>query len=126
MEIPKNLDEAIKGLGLLIQDCCACPDDIDYLQEISINEDSFTANLHMTLGRYMRNNWGLWKKEGELYDMFVQLGLEHPDDMSGLILTSYYRQKNNLPLKISEEIKYYQDYWKNIKTNVTNITIDLK
>lgn len=126
MEIkPNNLQEAIEKLDILIQNNIKCKEDQDFLDEILKTENKFVANIHMNLGMYIRNNWGLWKKEGDLYNMFVKMGLEHPDDMSGLILTSYYRQQKNLPIKITEEIKKYQDYWKNIKTNGLN-TITFK
>ena len=59
----------------------------------------------------MRNNWALWKGS-ELSRWFNEKGIHHPDDMSGIIFDSFWRHLNNQPLKLEEQIKYYQDYWK--------------
>jgi len=32
--------------------------------------------------------------------------------MSGIILDSFWRQLNGKPIKLDEQIKHYQDYWK--------------
>jgi len=69
------------------------------------------GKYHMSLGLWMRNNWGLWK-EGPLYDDLSARGLFHPDDMSGLILTSFWRQLHNQPLEIEAQIAAYQEYWR--------------
>ena len=36
------------------------------------------------------------------------------DDMSSIIITSYYRYLNNLPINLNEQVEYYKEYWKNI------------
>ena len=74
------------------------------------------------------------EKEDEIYipkdldDCFVQLkkllkpedvekmksGTE--DDMSGIILDSFWRHLNQKPIKLDEQVKYYQDYWKKHET----------
>ena len=59
----------------------------------------------------MRNNWGLWKGS-RLSEYFHKMGVFHPDDMSGIILTSYYRRLRNEPLQVDAQVKYCQDYWK--------------
>lgn len=73
------------------------------------------ASFHHGLGRWLRNNWGFWTKEGKLYEYLVGLGLEHPDDMSGLILESYHRKLLGKPLDVEGQVKYYQDYWEKAK-----------
>lgn len=74
------------------------------------NED-VTYMYHHGLGRWIRNNWGLWKQEGPLYDWLVQLGLHHADDMSCVLLKSFWRHLHDKPLDIEGQVKYYQDYW---------------
>ena len=77
--------------------------------------DDVTYMYHHSLGRWIRNNWGLWKKEGTLYAWFVGLGLHHADDMSGVILTSFWRHMNGKDLDIEGQVKHYQDYWAKVE-----------
>jgi len=63
---------------------------------------------------WMRNNWGLWRGS-RLSKYFNEMGVFHPDDMSGIILVSYHRYLTGNEIKLEEQIKYYQDYWKKAK-----------
>ena len=63
---------------------------------------------------WMRNNWRLWGGS-RLSKYFNELEINHPDDMSGIILVSYHRHINNKDIKLQEQIKYYQDYWEKTK-----------
>lgn len=76
----------------------------------SKSEDTFTGSHHFGLGTWMRNNWQLWYGS-RLSKYFNNLGIDHPDDMSAIILTSYHRRLNGKKLKLNEQIKFYQDYW---------------
>jgi hypothetical protein len=40
------------------------------------------------------------------------MGLEHPDDMSSVILTSLWRTLHGEPLRVDEQVKGYQAYWR--------------
>ncbi len=88
--------------------------DLDYLRD---SRETVIDVLHHSLGRWIRNNWNLWKVEGyenkdyRLHDYFVQCGLWHADDMSGLILTSFWRYLHKEPLRIEEQIEHYKIYW---------------
>jgi len=35
--------------------------------------------------------------------------------MSGIILTSFWREANSQPIKLEEQIKEYQDFWEKAK-----------
>jgi len=101
---PKNLDEAIQQLDILFPDSTK--------QNISkMEEREFLGNSHMSTGMWIRNNWGLWKG-GELSNFFNGLGIYQPDDMSAIILTSFYRHIRNRDYDLADQIKYYQEYWK--------------
>ncbi len=76
-----------------------------------MSEDEFTVNTHFGMGMWMRNNWKLWGGS-RLSKYFNDLGVFHPDDMSGIILTSYYRYLLKLDVKLEEQIKGYNDFWK--------------
>ena len=85
MNIPNNLDEAITALDELI----ICKE-----KEIILDwkEEKFVTSLHHTLGRQIRNGCKLWgtPEDNKLVNWFNQQGIKHADDMSGIILTSYY------------------------------------
>lgn len=105
---PKNLDEAILQLDKLFPDSTK--------QKIAqMEENDFLGNSHLSTGMWIRNIWGLWKG-GELSKYFNELGIYHPDDMSGIILRSFYRHIKAQDYELDNQIKYYQDYWK--KTQV--------
>lgn len=101
---PKNLDEAISQLDILLTE--KKKKDI-----YDMTEKDYISNSHFSTGMWIRNNWGLWGGQ-ELAKYFNALGIYHPDDMSGIILCSYYRHIHNQDYKLEEQIKYYQDYWK--------------
>jgi len=79
------------------------------------SEEKFTCSLHHSLGRWIRNNWKLWDEEGALYKWFKERGIEHADDMSGIILTSYYRSTHGLSIELDEQIEVYKKYWEDLK-----------
>ena len=113
---PKNLDEAIIQLDKLFSDSLK--------QEITLmDENEFRGRSHMSMGLWVRNNWGLWT-EGELSQYFNTLGIFHPDDMSGIILTSYYRHLKNYDYELDKQIKNYQDHWKEAKEHEQKMKTD--
>ncbi|MFC5272314.1 DUF6794 domain-containing protein [Adhaeribacter terreus] len=101
---PINLEEAVNQLKNIHHDTTK--------QKIfKMTESEFLAGSHMGLGMWMRNNWGLWKGK-ELAKYFNSIGIFHPDDMSGIILTSYYRELHEQNWKVEEQVQHYQDFWK--------------
>ncbi len=77
-------------------------------------EDEFSGRAHMGFGMWMRNNWQLWGGS-RLSKYFNEMGIYHPDDMSGIILTNYHRRLTGKEIQLEEQIKYYQDYWEKMK-----------
>lgn len=55
---------------------------------------------HMSLGMWLRNNGGLWRG-GPVADSLRSRGLQHPDDMSQLILQAYGLYLNDLPIDVA-------------------------
>jgi hypothetical protein len=104
--IPKNLDECFIELKKLLTP--------EQLVEFKSKKEDEIVEYHFSIGRWMRNFWRLWGKS-RLKDYFNNLGIYHPDDMSGIILPSFHRHLHNKDIKLEEQIKYYQDWWK--KTN---------
>ena len=102
--IPKNLADCHRTLDTLLTDSTQ-------QKIIAMSESEFTSGTHFGLGMWIRNNWGLWSGS-RLQDYFEKKGLHHPDDMSGLILRTYWRYKHGQPLHVRKEIKKYKEYWK--------------
>ena len=88
MPIPKTLDEAFTVLDAMLSN-----EDRRYLQEAKDPDDA-AVSLHHSLGRHIRNTWGLWGDGSELKRCLRQdYGILHPDDMSGFILRQYCRAR---------------------------------
>lgn len=105
--IPRNLDECYQQIESF------WPDSVKARVK-SMTESDFVFGNHRGFGMWMRNYWGLWKGS-RLSAYFNAMGLYHPDDISGTILTCYHRQLNGKPINLEEQIKHLQDYWKALK-----------
>jgi hypothetical protein len=113
---PKNLDEAVLQLEKI-------HDDTTEKHIIAMTEKQFIAHSHFGIGMSIRNNWGLWKG-GELSKYFNSIGIYHPDDMSGIILTSYFRHLKGQDRELEKQVKHYQDYWKASAEHFYRLKID--
>lgn len=71
--------------------------------------------FHADFGRWMRNNWGLWSGS-TLSKYFNELGVFHPDDMSGIILTSYWRRSRGVEIDLEGQVAECKAYWATIET----------
>lgn len=72
------------------------------------------VTYHHTTGRWIRNEWGLWNNESALYKEFTEIGIEHPDDMSGILLGVTYNILVGKPISLIEQVRYYQHYWRQV------------
>ncbi|MEL6558109.1 MAG: DUF6794 domain-containing protein [Bacteroidota bacterium] len=108
-------DEPVKFLLRNLEDCFISLDtlltDSARIEFKEFSKSELIGKTHFGLGIWMRNNWGLWTGS-ELSRFFNQCGIYHADDMSGIILTSYHRRLNGVPIRLNRQIKYYQNYWK--------------
>lgn len=116
MDTPKTLDEAIDQLEALVS-----KEDIPGI--LKNGEVSFRAIYHMGMGRGIRNNWGLWTG-GPLKDWFKDRGIQHADDMSGIIFTCLYRKLAGLPRDLETQIEEYRAHW--VKSGVDPDTMKEK
>jgi len=73
---------------------------------------------HHTTGRKIRNDYDIWNKESELHKWFNSIGINHPDDMSGIILITFHRILNRKPVKLKKQIDGYTKYWDHEKNNL--------
>jgi len=67
---------------------------------------STPISYHMGLGRNLRNRWGLWTSS-KLQEYFLDLGVTHPDDMSGIILDSYHRYLSGKEIDLDRQLSRY-------------------
>ncbi|MCH9664673.1 MAG: hypothetical protein K0U41_02365 [Gammaproteobacteria bacterium] len=70
------------------------------------------------LGRWIRNNWGLWAgadacpvAEAPLYYYFYERGLRHPGDMSMIIMNVSWAAYAFEPYSLEAELNNVKEYW---------------
>jgi hypothetical protein len=100
---PSSLRDAIRALEAWLP-----PADLATFKQTP--ESEATASAHFGFGMGLRNCWGLWHGS-RLARHFNGLGIYHPDDMSGIILTSLWRHLNHEPLRVDEQVKVCREYW---------------
>lgn len=101
--VPADLEDSFRELQKMLHP--------DLLREMKEKPEKEMAMHHRGLGMWMRNNWGLWAGS-RLAEYFNGMGVFHPDDMSGIILDSFWRRLNSRPLELEKQVAYYQRFWK--------------
>ncbi len=104
--IPEDLDGCISELLRTVGS--------DEIEKFKNGAEKDTVIYHFGTGMAMRNNWGLWAGS-RLAKWFNSIGINHPYDMSGIIMTSLWRHLNGQSLGLDEQVKYYQEYWEKYK-----------
>lgn len=85
--IPTTIEEAMVSLDIHMTD-----EDKAYIQEHG------SISVHHTLGRRIRNEWGLWGDSG-LKQVLADKGIEHPDEMSDYIIRQFIEYLKNKQLE---------------------------
>jgi len=83
IKIPLNLTEALDELNSQL-------DDEEKEKIRNLGEDEFVILSHMFMGQKLRNLW-LYPQDSPLKKFFKDEGLFMEDDMSDIILRSFYR-----------------------------------
>ena len=83
------------------------------LAEYRASAEDALAMYHHGLGRKVRNELKLWEEpHPPLWHHFVEeLKIDHPDDMSSLIMTTLHRHLNGKPLDIAAQVCKFHEYW---------------
>lgn len=102
---PKHLDDILLLMNNIIDS-----EILEYIKN-SENENDVVSILHHSYGSWMRNNWGLWKKESQFTLYFNTIGIFHADDMSSIIIQVIYRHLHNQSINLNKLVKEYRDYW---------------
>jgi hypothetical protein len=101
--VPADLEDSFLELQKMLHP--------DLIREMKEKPEKEMAMFHRGLGMWMRNNWGLWAGS-RLAKYFNGMGIFHPDDMSGIILDSFWRRLHSQPIELEKQVAYYQRFWK--------------
>src|ERR1035441_4148228 len=106
--IPTNLDDAHRELARMLP-----AKELEHIMAMT-TEDKM-IEYHMGLETGLRNQWGLWRGS-RLARYFNELDVHHPDDMSGIILETFWCKLHNQPFRLDERIRSSQAYWRSMET----------
>ena len=81
------------------------------------SEEKFVNTLHESLGRFIRRDLKLWDIDSKLSKWFNMYLIYHPDDMSSIIMTTYYRRVHNLPEDFRGQCLKHIEYWAKMKVS---------
>ena len=99
--IPADLEDSFRELQRL-----SAKDDIEKFKNAP--EEVVRDRLHFGLGRWISVNWGFYL--GSRFSHYLrELGLEHPDDMTKVVLVSFHRHLNEEPLRVEEQVDFYHE-----------------
>jgi hypothetical protein len=93
--VPRVVGDAFRRLDGELE-----PADRDTIRGTPAND---MIRYHMGLGMYVRNEYGLWKG-GPLQDFFLRKGVQHPDDMSSVLLDAYRLYLRGEPVNLDSII----------------------
>lgn len=106
---PRTLEEALATLKERVS--------AEILLQFAQAQDEHVAlRYDDSLGAWIRHNWGLRSENGPLYEDLYRRGLRHPDDMSRLILTRFWRHLHAQPLEVQEQLTGYPKFWEQART----------
>jgi len=83
IKIPKNIKEVFEFFDKELTDA-----DKEELKQYP------AISFHNNLGRWIRNNFGLWE-QSELKAWLIDKNFTHPDDMSNYIIEEYQKHLKN-------------------------------
>jgi len=94
-DVPRSLGEAHDALARLLAP--------ELVRELASRPEEQVRADGLRIGLWMREFWGLWNR-GALRDHLAGLGLLHPDEMSELVLVTWWRHIHDRPLRVDEEV----------------------
>ena len=100
---PNNLEEAFSVLDQKLS-----PEARQQFKQTP--EVEAVTMAHMSLGLFIRNEW--FRSGGSKLPGLLQgMGARHKDDMSSIVLTSYWRKLNGKPLELEQQGECYRLWW---------------
>jgi hypothetical protein len=101
--IPANIQQCFEQIDLMLGE--------EQIELIKAGTKDDMISYHHGLGTGIRNSFGLWR--GPLIGTwFRERGVDHPDNMSGIILDAYWRYLNDKPIEIEDLIRESHEYYK--------------
>ncbi len=119
--LPKWLDRWINPQEHIPQPA-TLPELIDRIWKELSNEDKAFLRSggkpDYFVGRYIRNKHGLWIRSTPVVKWSISnLGLDHADDISGLIVTSLEHKAQGKAFNLFAEAEYYKNHWRALGIN---------
>lgn len=114
--IPKDLEDAFLTLDRILS--------AEAIEEIKNKPERKLNDFHFGFGSWIRSNWinAHYTKDSPgspLTEYFLSFGKEVvPDDMSSIVIKTYWRRLHDKPLRLNEELERYDLYWKKNKKPV--------
>lgn len=99
--IPVDLEDAFKELERMLAP--------EFIAEIRARTEPGMIEYHLGLGMWIRNHWRLWAGSG-LGQFFNRLGIYHPEDMSVIILATFWCHLHSQPLRLEERVAYFKEW----------------
>lgn len=103
MKIPNSLHEAHEVLEQSLSE-----EDLSFID--LMDDEHHMCKFHFNLGRYIRNNWDIWVG-GTLRNYMNGLGFYHPDDISAVILGTFWCKRHGKSFDLESRAAYYKKYW---------------
>jgi hypothetical protein len=104
VSVPNTLDEAFVALDTLL----SSEDRISFMHK---PEREAVTDAHFSLGMYIRNYW--FRHGGStLPGLLSDAGAQSLDDMSSMVLTSYWRHLHHKPIELKQQGSCYERWWK--------------
>ncbi|UKN02689.1 hypothetical protein K6119_04070 [Paracrocinitomix mangrovi] len=95
--IPKDIEDCFQQIDSFWSDTVKA-------EVRAMTSDEFVGKTHFGIGLWMRNNWQLWGGS-RLSKYMNDLGINHPDHMSGTILSLYYKYLKEEEFDLEKEIE---------------------
>jgi len=102
-DVPNTIEEAFAFLSKLLP-----PSEVAAFKQLPEQEASVVS--YMGVGMYIRNEW-FRSGRSALPAQLQALGAQHIDDMSSMVLTSYWRHLNGKPLKLEAQGNCFRKWW---------------
>lgn len=100
-QIPGDVREAVHQLRVT-----QGPDVLSAIKSANTREDLIDLT-HFSLGLWIRNEW-IYPEESPLREFFVAHGVEHGDDMSGIVIEVLHAELNGRAWDLQELIAYFR------------------
>ncbi len=93
------------GMAVVLLEQFLGPEELDVFK--SMPETEAVDSFQQSIGLLVRKIWLTNAEEKKLGQYFVRLGINYPDDMSAIVLTSLHRSLNGENIDLEHQVGYY-------------------